>query len=216
MDSMDWDYDLVFRFLDLPPELRNLIYQLYLQDNNQDHQLDITKWPHLAPSSAIIAVSKQVRSESLGYFTTSLSNFFNTHDWYLPLSTSLRQDHERDTLLSTLHAVPKKAAIRELQFSITSFRCSRRGWPIPVVISVSVDDESWKPVWNFRILGNPNAFAIVLVQAWLDKLNQRAERYGIKLIKGGVLNVGNCVQVFMGKMCRDDDHFENLSMFFVA
>ena len=215
MDPMDWEYDSYFRFLDLPPELRNLIYRFYFQDNNQDHQLDISKWQQLAPSPAIPAVSKQVRSECSGYFTSYFSNFFKTHDWYLQLSASLRQDDVRDALLSTLHAVPKKAPIRELQFSITSFRCGRRGWRLPVIMSVSID-ESGKTQWNFRILGNPNPFAIVLVRAWLDKLNQRAEVYGIKLTEDGCLCVGNCVQVFMGRMHRDDDHFDDLSRFFVA
>lgn len=218
MDLMDWQYDTTFRFLDLPPELRNEIYEFYLSDSNNDqHHLEISNWKTLAPDPAITAVSTQIRSESLGYFTSAFLDFFKNHGWYLDLAIRLRDYGLRERILYTLHSLPKSVCIRELQFSIKSFRCHRRGWGYPVIMSVSVSETTGKPEWSFRILNNPNRVAVLLLQAWVDRLNPRATAHGISLTTGFSkdLNVGNCAQVVVGKLGKNDNLFDDLAQFFV-
>jgi hypothetical protein len=219
MDPMDWEYSSPpFRFLDLPPELRNTIYQYYLQDVH-DYQLDITKWRGLVPSPSITAVSRQIRSEALGYYTPALSDIWKNHFWYLELTPSLREDDVREAVLSTVHAVPKTACIQELQFSAKKFKYPRRH-PISFIMGVTIDGDG-KAKWSFRALDRPPVFTLFVLQAWLSKLDQRAEMHRISLTSVGdasgeasaCLNVGNCVQVVMGKLHKDDWHFDDVAMF---
>ena len=213
MDPMDWEYDSPpFRFLDLPPELRNTIYQYHLQDTHE-YQLDITQWKALVPSPSITAVSRQVRSEILGYYTPALSDFWKNHFWYLELSASLREDDAREAVLSTLHAVPKTACIRELQLAAKAFKYPRRD-SIPLVMGVTV--EKGKAKWGIRALNSPSVYLIFVLQAWLSRLDRRAETYHISLMSDGAaacLNVGNCVQVVMGRLHKEDWHFDDVAMF---
>jgi hypothetical protein len=219
MDPMDWEFSSPpFRFLDLPPELRNTIYQYYLQDSH-DYQLDITKWREFVPSPSITAVSRQVRQEVISYYTPALSDFWKNHFWYLELTASLREDDVREAVLSTMHAVPKTASIRELQFSTKKFRHPRRD-PISFIMGVTIDGDG-RARWSFRALDRPPVFMLFVLQAWLSKLDQRAEAHHISLTSVGDtsagasarLNVGNCVQVVMGKLHKDDWHFDDVAMF---
>lgn len=229
MDLMDWQYDRTFRFLDLPPELRNEIYKFYLSDPNiEHHQLEISHWKSFAPDPSITAVSTQIRSESIGYFHSAFTDFFKNHGWYLELTTSMKADPIRSQILSTLHSLPKAAMIRELQFSIPSLQCScGRGRGNPVVISVHIDPASevdkgpGKPEWAFRVLNNahqPHRLAIVLLQMWVDRFEARARDFGVSLTNGysADLNVENCARVVLGKLFPGDKSFDGLAKLFVA
>ena len=209
MDPMDWEYDtLPFRLLDLPPELRNLAYE-YMVEDEHDYQLDLTMWKAFVPDPWITAVSRQVRAEVMGFYKPALVDFWKTHFWYVELGSKLKNDGVRESVLSALHAMPKAASIREVQFLARSWMWSKFRAPIEVVVGINVGDDG-KARWSYDAFKNPSPLTLVYLRGWTTRLSYRATSHRIYLVDDAAtcLRVGNCAQVLLGKMHKGDLFFE--------
>lgn len=67
-----------FRLLDLPPELRNRIYEHTLEDQ-APHELDVFTYRTHVPEPAITAVSRQLRKETIGLLQEATRHFWDSH-----------------------------------------------------------------------------------------------------------------------------------------
>lgn len=215
MDHMDWEYtsplrNPPLRFLNLPPELRNLVYK-YLLEDEHEYELDLTMWKACVPNPSTTAVSRQVREEVMGFYKPALVDFWKKHFWYVELRSGLRNSDVRESVLSALHAVPKTAPIREVQFLARSWSWSGRRAPIPVIVGVAVADDG-EAHWSFRAFESPSASTLFLLQDWMARLKDKAALHKIYLVDdaGTCLRVGNCGQVLLGKMHKHDLLFEEL------
>lgn len=80
--------DRPFRFLDLPPELRNRIYDFTFADNAPEN-VKLFSMKGQVPSPAITVTSRQVRNESLLLYTEAIDCFYGAH--VLQIDIDLRQ-----------------------------------------------------------------------------------------------------------------------------
>lgn len=74
----------VFRFLDLPPELRNRIYY-YVFTETSSHELNLLDRPPYYSNSAITSTSRKIRGESLSLYEQIVTDFWQTHAFYIKL-----------------------------------------------------------------------------------------------------------------------------------
>jgi hypothetical protein len=90
---------------------------------------------------------------------------------------------------------------------------SRFRAPIPVIIGVAVDDDG-QARWKFEAFNSPSALTLIYLQNWMTRLDRRAASHKIYLVDDAAtrLRVGNCAQVFLGKMHKDDFFFEEIAM----
>lgn len=84
------------RFLDLPPELRNMIYQFTIPSNpikvrSQDH-IDNTKYIKTTfhfPASPLLQISQQIRTEASDLYYTTATFQLTTSYLYLRFATEI-------------------------------------------------------------------------------------------------------------------------------
>lgn len=92
--------DTAFRFMDLPPELRNNVYDLMFEQHASKAPIELSTLPAEMPSDAITRVSKQLRKESLGYYQPAVPEFWRlnafTLDILQPWPTNLLGELERE------------------------------------------------------------------------------------------------------------------------
>ncbi|KAK5131811.1 hypothetical protein LTR08_000566 [Meristemomyces frigidus] len=69
-----------FRIRDLAPELRNHIYDCVFEDD-APHKLSLLEAHAVAPPSAITAVSRQLRQETLELHQHAMAAFWGSHDF---------------------------------------------------------------------------------------------------------------------------------------
>ncbi|KAK4543944.1 hypothetical protein LTR36_004718 [Oleoguttula mirabilis] len=74
----------VFRFLDLPPELRDEIYSCVFEDHARSdiNLLDVRK---ALPDRTITLLSHQVRAESAGLYRQACGDFWQEHNFFIPI-----------------------------------------------------------------------------------------------------------------------------------
>lgn len=80
-----------FRFLDLLPELRNIIYGYVLADEAQP-ELSLVDARRHAPSAAITDVCRSLRAETLLWHRESLKRFFGNHTFTVQTSVPTASD----------------------------------------------------------------------------------------------------------------------------
>lgn len=66
----------VFRFLDLPAELRNRVYEFVVEDEGTTWLIDLFAVKACVPSAAVTQVSRQVRHESKDLYREATSAFW--------------------------------------------------------------------------------------------------------------------------------------------
>lgn len=99
-----------FRFLDLLPELRNIIYGYVLEDEAEP-ELPLLQASKHAPSAAITAVCRSLRAETLLWHQEALKRFYPEHTFTLQTSVPTASDPvARRKLDSTLRALSKAQA----------------------------------------------------------------------------------------------------------
>ncbi|KAK4543876.1 hypothetical protein LTR36_004650 [Oleoguttula mirabilis] len=76
-----------FRLLDLPPELRTIIYTCTFEDGAPP-TIDILGAFRYLPSSAVTSVSRQLRKESLGLHAEAVRHFWDSHTFDITLHAS--------------------------------------------------------------------------------------------------------------------------------
>ena len=70
--------DTSFRFFDLSPELRNMVYRFVLEDNAPLLLSVFTANEHV-PSCVLTVITKQIRSETVGLYLGAVRSFWDTH-----------------------------------------------------------------------------------------------------------------------------------------
>ncbi|KAK3679561.1 hypothetical protein LTR37_021416 [Vermiconidia calcicola] len=141
--------DPPFRFLQLPPELRNKVYD-YVFEDAAEYYIAIASLPvsSLQPSPSITFTSHLVRSESLPLYQEATARFWASHDFYFahdfedtyPSSTEQFQLYK-----SQLERIPQHFAIRKLSFwsAVALYRKPSR----PTILSLALDSR-FRPVWT--------------------------------------------------------------------
>jgi len=95
--------EMPFRLLDLPPELRNRIYTCIIEDITMPPSTDVFSALQFLPDPTITAVSRQIRSESLGLFRQATTEFWSTHNFYLTIHRQISAQHLRFMLDMVAH-----------------------------------------------------------------------------------------------------------------
>lgn len=109
------------RFLELPAELRNTVYELLFEDDN-DKYLDVFLVKRYLPRPAIRKVSHQIRRESIEIFNEVTKTFWENHVFCIQprnfddLTVSHRQHFRFDC-----DQIPSKAGIPRLRFRLVAF-----------------------------------------------------------------------------------------------
>ena len=179
-------------------------------EDKHDYQIDLTVWKAYVPDPWVTAVSRQVRVEVMGFYKPALVDFWKNHFWYIELSPCLRHDEVRERALATMHAVPKEAPIREVQFVARSWMWSRFNAPARVIFGVAVGDDG-QARWKFEALKSPSALTVLHLQSCMRRLGHRADRVYLVDEAAAHLRVGSCAQVLMGKMHKNDVFFEEIA-----
>ncbi|KAK5121133.1 hypothetical protein LTR85_005617 [Meristemomyces frigidus] len=73
-------------FLDLPPELRNGIYDQVYETQDTTRKVNLLFAHTAAPSTGLTGTCRQLRQETLTLLRDAREVFVHTHDFYLPLS----------------------------------------------------------------------------------------------------------------------------------
>ncbi|KAK4543877.1 hypothetical protein LTR36_004651 [Oleoguttula mirabilis] len=73
-------------FLDLPPELRNKIYDISFETKATSQEVDLFATHAVAPPTALAATCRQLRSETLTILREAQELFIDTHTFYLTMT----------------------------------------------------------------------------------------------------------------------------------
>ena len=188
-----------FRFMDLPPELRVLVYE-HLVIDDKSHALDITAWRSFVPSPAIMAVSRQVRLESASLYIATLNRFWKDHDWYMHLTKELLCPSLRHEIIANLHAIPKAARVSRIRFTANYFDESTQ--QVHAVTIKALADDSRRVRWlfepstglSFRLNDELRRWMLLLqYDAFIHK--DEVTRHGSQ----GYILAGRCVETLLGE-----------------
>ena len=104
-----------FRFLDLPPELRNNIYSRLLEDSSPS-SVDLLNYNAHVQARSILATCKQIRQELSTLLTKAQLSFWKHHSWTINFDERILDSMYRDYIMSRCEALPKSARIKHLIF----------------------------------------------------------------------------------------------------
>lgn len=107
-----------FRFLDLPPELKNAIYSCYLEDASP-YGIDILATRACLPDPAITAVCRRVRHEALGLHKEAVKTFCANHNFEVSFDTTTTDDNTELQIMRVMREhskLPFKSDIARFTF----------------------------------------------------------------------------------------------------
>lgn len=176
------DTEDVFRFLDLPPELRNRVYDFIFEDLAPDI-IDIFAAKAAAPSPAITAVSTQLRNETIELFHEASRIFWTKHQLSLEIGTEILESECREQLMA---------------------RCELLRLPAPqqIHLRVSNGDAETMRFLKMHVIGDDSSEKFKT--RWTDRLNGGSGRdmdwarigQGIEGAGAAGLDVFRCVRTF--------------------
>lgn len=111
-----------FRFLDLPPELRDRVYNCAFEDASAT-SLELHRYGSYVPEPTITAVCHLIRSESEGLLRKAQSKFWKHHHWSIPFDKTILDSSSRDDLMRSYDILPKSARVQILVFQLKFERC---------------------------------------------------------------------------------------------
>ncbi|KAK4544005.1 hypothetical protein LTR36_004779 [Oleoguttula mirabilis] len=131
-----------FRFLDLPPELRNRVYHYVFEGRSQQDIELFAEAKSFAPHMAVTAVSQQLRTESQGLYVIALKDFWTTHHFYIRIRGQERP--RLSDLLSQAKQIPVRGLAR-LEFRIQRDDNSALRWDVQLTVDGGVEWRLWSP-----------------------------------------------------------------------
>lgn len=143
------------RFLDLPGEIRNHIYEFIFEDFNPPN-IDISNIVKAYPSSKITQTCKQINFETKALHRDAVIRFWQTHDFYVDLriyephfrKENISYSLEKDVFVSRLSkSWPRTLQTSEISFWISKLAFSTGIYPVrfedsPVKINVQLASVS--------------------------------------------------------------------------
>ncbi|KAK3705116.1 hypothetical protein LTR37_013483 [Vermiconidia calcicola] len=104
-----------FRFLDLPPELRLMIYHDYFAPDTYS-EVDLLKFRSHLPPSNLITTCRQVYNEAQQLYERATADFVSSGKFFL--NVYIFQKFDFDDLIDDLTKVPPALQIREIAFRL--------------------------------------------------------------------------------------------------
>lgn len=105
----------VSRFLDLPPELRNRVYNILFEDRNGD-EIPLLGTRQCRPSTAITVVCQQLRRETLRLCKEARASFFQNHTFCIVIDRNVGTTLNLENIITKLS---RNVAIHKLAFIVT-------------------------------------------------------------------------------------------------
>ncbi|KAK5121295.1 hypothetical protein LTR85_005461 [Meristemomyces frigidus] len=142
-----------FRFMDLPPELRNRIYECAFEFN-VDQEIEVFTARALAPSAALTMTTHQVHKESLQLLREATQRFWSECKFFVDIPPSMIKGRRRlaempGPWLEALRMPP----LRQLGFRIRS--SSLASPPARVIKLLYIAPETGKHWHDFWVDGLP-------------------------------------------------------------
>ncbi|KAK5121291.1 hypothetical protein LTR85_005457 [Meristemomyces frigidus] len=163
----------IFRFLDLPPELRNRIYSMVFEDNKPEEVNLLTVQTALVEPT-ITTLCRQVRHESIGLLRRAQSDFHSRHQFFVPVQGGYAL-HEREHGLR-LVALASKVQVSNLQKFTFRVRAPEKDCPLVKTFAVEMARVARKrgvELANGRSLNLANC-----VRAFCDLMEYESMRRG--------------------------------------
>ena len=191
MDTAPDTTQQIFRFLDLPPQLRNHVYEL-ATDASWYEGVDLRRWRLQAPPHAITAVSRQVRAESLGIYHEAFRKFCYANSIRIVMDISdVLDSQQQSVILKHCNSMPS-LGIRTVRFVVSGF--DNKDGPDSLMTEISIDYIRRDPavVWRKWFAGE-TATDVSERLAEIASADDRAHRYAEYPGAIGGLNVACCV-----------------------
>ena len=186
----------VFRFLDLPPELRNRIYQ-HVFENTAQHELDLLHVRPYLPDSGIALACRQLRNEALSLAAEATEAFWKTHTFTLSFEPNMTHE-ERLKMFKTHAQLPPNAKIYRLAILLAGKSEHHRYRAMAECI------EEENVVWTF--MSPPLVASAGVLERVHDVLMQQLQRNTMTAIerkraaKKSGLDVDICVEALFSGM----------------
>ena len=171
---------MAFRFLDLPPELRNRVYTFVYLDNST-RSMDIFNAYEHVPKVALTRVSKQLRNETFGMYHEATAQFWSNHELSMSIdcaSTSKRrrEDDIHHQLIRLHNESGTEMIVKSLTFNVkprtVRSLIGRDLGNASVLVEINTDlppsNVAWHCVFDNDMSGMGDAMADVL-EEWCDK-----------------------------------------------
>ena len=108
----------VFRLLDLPPELRNRVYE-YTFEPDAGLSIEIFAACSRAPQPALTAASHQIRNESLQYLHEATQRFWRERRFFVAISPCIfTNSTEYKSKMEPLYKALKVPPLRQIEFRL--------------------------------------------------------------------------------------------------
>lgn len=189
-----------FRFLDLPPELRNRIYNYVFEDTSTT-SIELFKYTRHVSKPTITTVCHQIRLESIGLLREAQRNFWKDHKWIIPFDSKILNKADRDKLLLECDAIPPSARIQHMIFQ-TEFQRTIDGRTVHLNIEAHYE-HGGSLEWTVDADADADEFVNStfsfqqIAKMATDHLSERTAKYLWKLqANSNFLDVKACAEIF--------------------